>query len=32
MPVVEAVQIAARCGATVITGNGPYERQFTLTG
>jgi ribokinase len=32
MPVAEAVKLAARCGATVLTGNGPYERQLTLTG
>ena len=30
MPVGEAVQLAARCGATVLTGNGPYEHQLTL--
>ncbi len=32
MPVAEAVRLASRCGATVLTGNGPYERQFTLPG
>ena len=32
MPVAEAVQLAARCGATVLIGNGPYERQLTLVG
>jgi ribokinase len=32
MSVAEAIQLAARCGATVLTGNGPYERQLTLTG
>ncbi len=30
MLVAEAIQLAARCGATVLTGNGPYERQLTL--
>jgi ribokinase len=28
-PVEEAVQIAARCGAAVMTGRGPYEAQLT---
>jgi ribokinase len=32
MPVEEAVELAARCGATVLTGNGPYERQLELAG
>jgi ribokinase len=30
MPVAEAALIGARCGATVLTGNGPYERQYRL--
>jgi ribokinase len=30
MPVEEAVQLGAHCGAAVLTGNGPYERQFTI--
>jgi ribokinase len=29
MPVEEAAALAARCGATVLTGRGPYERQLT---
>jgi ribokinase len=29
MTVDEAVALAARCGATVLTGRGPYERQLT---
>ena len=29
LPVDEAVAIGARCGATVLTSKGPYERQFT---
>ena len=28
----EAVAFAARCGANVVTGRGPYERQLTLAG
>jgi ribokinase len=28
-PVEEAVQLAARCGAAVMTGRGPYEAQLT---
>jgi ribokinase len=32
MPVDEAVRLASRCGATVLTGAGPYERQLTLVG
>jgi ribokinase len=28
----EALALAAECGATVITGRGPYGRQLTLTG
>jgi ribokinase len=28
-PVEEAVALAARCGATVLTGRGPYGRQLT---
>jgi ribokinase len=32
MTVEEAVELAARCGATVLTGNGPYERQHELIG
>jgi ribokinase len=32
MSVEEAVELAARCGATVLTGNGPYERQYELIG
>jgi ribokinase len=32
MPVAEAVQLGARCGATVLTGHGPYERQLRLGG
>jgi ribokinase len=27
----DALALGARCGATVITGNGPYQRQFTET-
>ncbi len=30
MPVEKAVALAARCGATVATGRGPYERQHRL--
>ena len=29
MPVEEAATLAARCGATVLTSRGPYERQLT---
>jgi ribokinase len=29
MPVEEAVALAARCGATVLTSRGPYDRQLT---
>jgi ribokinase len=29
LPVEEAAALAARCGATVLTGRGPYERQLT---
>src|SRR5438067_1292046 len=29
LPVDEAVAIGARCGATVLTSKGPYERQLT---
>ena len=29
LPVDEAVAIGARCGATVLTSRGPYERQLT---
>jgi ribokinase len=29
MPVDEAAALAARCGATVLTSRGPYERQLT---
>lgn len=29
MPVQEALHLAARCGATCLTGHGPYERQLT---
>ncbi|HEY4412016.1 MAG TPA: PfkB family carbohydrate kinase [Gaiellaceae bacterium] len=29
MPVEEAAALAARCGATVLTSRGPYERQLT---
>ncbi|HEX8104540.1 MAG TPA: PfkB family carbohydrate kinase, partial [Solirubrobacteraceae bacterium] len=25
-----ALELAARCGATCLTGRGPYERQLTL--
>ncbi|MGD0165871.1 MAG: PfkB family carbohydrate kinase [Gaiellaceae bacterium] len=32
MPVEAAVQLGARCGATVLTGSGPYERQLRLAG
>ena len=32
MSVVEAAEIASRCGATVLTGNGPYERQLKMAG
>ncbi|MGA9760853.1 MAG: PfkB family carbohydrate kinase [Gaiellaceae bacterium] len=32
MPIAETVELASRCGATVLTGNGPYERQYTLAG
>jgi ribokinase len=28
--VEEALELAARCGATCLTGHGPYERQLTL--
>jgi ribokinase len=28
-PLDDAVSLAARCGATVLTGRGPYERQVT---
>jgi ribokinase len=30
MSAAEAVNLGARCGATVLTGHGPYERQLTL--
>lgn len=29
MPVEEALELAARCGATCLTGRGPYERELT---
>jgi ribokinase len=29
MSVEDALVLAARCGATVLTGRGPYERQLT---
>ena len=29
MTVEGAAALAARCGATVLTGRGPYERQLT---
>ena len=30
LPLEEALDLAARCGATCLTGRGPYERQLTL--
>jgi hypothetical protein len=30
MALEEALELAARCGATCLTGRGPYERQFTV--
>ncbi|HEY7283747.1 MAG TPA: PfkB family carbohydrate kinase [Actinomycetota bacterium] len=30
MPLEEALDLGARCGATCLTGHGPYERQLTL--
>jgi ribokinase len=30
MPAREAVELGARCGATVLTGHGPYGRQLVL--
>jgi ribokinase len=30
LPLEEALQLAARCGATCLTGRGPYERQLSL--
>ena len=29
MSVPDALALAARCGATCLTGRGPYERQLT---
>ncbi|MGA7705643.1 MAG: PfkB family carbohydrate kinase, partial [Solirubrobacteraceae bacterium] len=29
LPLPEALDLAARCGATCLTGHGPYERQLT---
>jgi ribokinase len=30
MPLEGAVELGAVCGATCLTGHGPYERQHTL--
>ena len=30
MPLAEALQLGARCGAWALTGRGPYGRQLTL--
>jgi ribokinase len=30
-PIEDAVQIAARCGAAVMTGRGPYQGQLSET-
>ena len=32
MTVLDALALAARCGAVCLTGRGPYERQLTLSG
>jgi ribokinase len=29
LPAPDAIELAARCGATCLTGRGPYERQLT---